>query len=521
MMVHLHVATSNPTKWYYAVEDKRQGPISFEELRDLANNGSLVRDDLVWKKGMSNWEPAGTIQGLFPIAPPSAPSVLAVQATAHAAQAPTSGMGTVKGDSKQPPAPAKQSTSKTFLVVVAGIAACAVLALLAFAFIWRDKHSTEAPSAALPDAAQNGSAPTAPSRPSQPSTPTSSSSAPTETDTAAAPAETTQNGALFRCKESNGVSKYTNKPGEGQDCEKVLTYVPKSDENSAQNETKANEVRVFRCQASDGKMVFTNKPEKYRECVELSGTDQPDQGGSIANRLNNVQAYIDNINGPPNREGSIANRLNNVQSYIDNISGPPDREGSIASRLNNAKTYIDNIDGPGPHTSNAVDQGNKGGQNFSPTRSGGAAAPGPDSVSGGGKNCSAYASQPSSPEEEVVVALGQKLVGRKVEYRPLGGTARGARSPLLAIEAATGYDQNCDPDPYQVYIFHEGVLLGTASKTQMHPKSDGYIESMKFVDGEHLQIDFSKGPRCCPKGIDQRTLTLKGPDGAWRAEMPP
>ncbi len=52
--------------WFYTCEGERRGPVSFEELRTMAEDSSLdPRLDMVWKDGMETWKPAGRIDGLF------------------------------------------------------------------------------------------------------------------------------------------------------------------------------------------------------------------------------------------------------------------------------------------------------------------------------------------------------------------------------------------------------------------------------------------------------------------------
>ena len=46
-----------------------QGPVSEEQLKQLAASGQLQPSDLVWKEGMSHWMAASSITGLFPNAP--------------------------------------------------------------------------------------------------------------------------------------------------------------------------------------------------------------------------------------------------------------------------------------------------------------------------------------------------------------------------------------------------------------------------------------------------------------------
>jgi hypothetical protein len=66
-------------EWYYASNNQRLGPVTMEQLKQLAAAGKLTVNDLVWKDGMANWAAASTIPGLFggaaaaPAPPPAAP----------------------------------------------------------------------------------------------------------------------------------------------------------------------------------------------------------------------------------------------------------------------------------------------------------------------------------------------------------------------------------------------------------------------------------------------------------------
>ena len=42
------------------------GPVSPENLRELAASGRLRASDLVWKQGLETWVPAARVKGLFP-----------------------------------------------------------------------------------------------------------------------------------------------------------------------------------------------------------------------------------------------------------------------------------------------------------------------------------------------------------------------------------------------------------------------------------------------------------------------
>lgn len=57
--------------WYYAVNGQRQGPVSFEQLRQMTATGHIAAADLVWHEGMNDWQAAATIPALAP--PPTQP----------------------------------------------------------------------------------------------------------------------------------------------------------------------------------------------------------------------------------------------------------------------------------------------------------------------------------------------------------------------------------------------------------------------------------------------------------------
>lgn len=53
--------------WYFGRNGRQEGPVSDEQLRTMIRNGSLRREDLVWREGMADWQPAGDVPGLpFP-----------------------------------------------------------------------------------------------------------------------------------------------------------------------------------------------------------------------------------------------------------------------------------------------------------------------------------------------------------------------------------------------------------------------------------------------------------------------
>ncbi|MCY2986900.1 MAG: GYF domain-containing protein [Planctomycetota bacterium] len=67
--LRLAEATSSVTgqTWRYAHAGEEHGPLSFEELQQLASQGQLQFNDVVWTEGMATWIEAFSVNGLFPV----------------------------------------------------------------------------------------------------------------------------------------------------------------------------------------------------------------------------------------------------------------------------------------------------------------------------------------------------------------------------------------------------------------------------------------------------------------------
>lgn len=50
--------------WYFVKDGTQQGPVSDEQLRSMARDGSLRGEDLVWQEGMPDWKPAMEVLGM-------------------------------------------------------------------------------------------------------------------------------------------------------------------------------------------------------------------------------------------------------------------------------------------------------------------------------------------------------------------------------------------------------------------------------------------------------------------------
>jgi hypothetical protein len=52
------------TNWYYAKGQAQLGPVSLEELQRQLAGGGVSPHDLVWREGMSSWQPASSVPEL-------------------------------------------------------------------------------------------------------------------------------------------------------------------------------------------------------------------------------------------------------------------------------------------------------------------------------------------------------------------------------------------------------------------------------------------------------------------------
>jgi hypothetical protein len=70
--------------WFYASNGQQQGPYPDNQLRELIARGTVTADTLLWSEGMTGWQRAGEIPGLFGGAsrPPAVPRPGVPQAAA-------------------------------------------------------------------------------------------------------------------------------------------------------------------------------------------------------------------------------------------------------------------------------------------------------------------------------------------------------------------------------------------------------------------------------------------------------
>ena len=85
-------------EWFYThgMGQQRLGPVDKEKLKQLAAEGGLSRQDLVWTVGMPQWAEAGSVAGLFDgVGAPVASAVAASSAPVPSAMAAPSAPATV------------------------------------------------------------------------------------------------------------------------------------------------------------------------------------------------------------------------------------------------------------------------------------------------------------------------------------------------------------------------------------------------------------------------------------------
>jgi len=62
------------SNWYYVVDGRQAGPVGEQQLREMLTAGQIPLTALVWREGMPNWVPAGSVPGMIPGAPPLPPA---------------------------------------------------------------------------------------------------------------------------------------------------------------------------------------------------------------------------------------------------------------------------------------------------------------------------------------------------------------------------------------------------------------------------------------------------------------
>jgi len=123
--------------WHYHKDGQQYGPVSGQQLKQLAAAGNLRPDDLIRKEGMDDWVPAAKLKGLFPASavttkPPCPPAVSPSANSKAPAQATSPPL-----DSNHSAGRAKGQ--KLLIAGLSGIGVIAVLGLVLAQFIGGDE----------------------------------------------------------------------------------------------------------------------------------------------------------------------------------------------------------------------------------------------------------------------------------------------------------------------------------------------------------------------------------------------
>jgi len=87
-------APISQTQWYLARNNQQHGPITDAELAKFIKDGHLLPDDLLWREGFANWQPASVVfaqAARRPAPPRPAPPMRPAHAPAQPAAAPRAG----------------------------------------------------------------------------------------------------------------------------------------------------------------------------------------------------------------------------------------------------------------------------------------------------------------------------------------------------------------------------------------------------------------------------------------------
>jgi hypothetical protein len=75
-----------PDQWYYTENGEQRGPVSEEQLKELAASGRLKPTETVWKQGLAQWTKASQMPGLLATSDASRPPPIPRQGTADRMQ---------------------------------------------------------------------------------------------------------------------------------------------------------------------------------------------------------------------------------------------------------------------------------------------------------------------------------------------------------------------------------------------------------------------------------------------------
>ena len=120
--------------------------------------------------------------------------------------------------------------------------------------------------------------------------------------------------------------------------------------------------------------------------------------------------------------------------------------------------------------------------------------------------CKSTQRPPSSPEEKLVARAGWQVFVSSQDGKG-----------ITVVGAAAALDGMCRPDPYQQFVFVDGVFAGTLAPEPMRARSDGSSGQPSFPSPVKIEVEFSRykesDPLCCPSRITAATFEIRKTSG--------
>ena len=111
-------------------------------------------------------------------------------------------------------------------------------------------------------------------------------------------------------------------------------------------------------------------------------------------------------------------------------------------------------------------------------------------------NCKTMIRPATTPLDKTLTAAGWYLVGAVQIF-----------GDLSALEVAGGFDGNCRPMDYNLFVFSGETYIGSGSPVLMQSREDGSLSDFQLWN-DHLSVTYVRyaksDPFCCPS----RTSTL-------------
>lgn len=120
--------------------------------------------------------------------------------------------------------------------------------------------------------------------------------------------------------------------------------------------------------------------------------------------------------------------------------------------------------------------------------------------------CKSTQRPPGSPEEKLVARAGWQIFA----------SVRDGKG-ITVVSGAAALDGMCRPDPYQDFVFVDGIFAGTLAPEPMRARSDGSSGQPSFPGPGAIEVEFSRYKEsdalCCPSRIAVATFEIRKTSG--------